>query len=148
MVSGLVLLDGVLDGLVGGRRLQLDGDDRDAVDEQHHVDGLVRAGERHLAHHRQPVAVVELLHVGGKRGGGPVEGEPEGLPVVDDAVAEHAERALAFQLGDDALEECRAGLVAVEADVLGPGLGLGGLDEGEEVAGVEGEVGVVGVGRW
>ncbi len=91
----------------------------------------------------KPVGVVQLLHVGSQRGGGPVEGELERLSVVDDAVAQYSERALAVQLGDDALEEGGACLVAVEADVFGPGFGLGRLDEGEQVAGVEGEVGVV-----
>ena len=90
----LVLLHGVVDGLLGEAVLQLEGEDRQAVDEQPDVEGPLGlvAAVAELAGDREAVLPEALLRlrVGGRRGA--VE-QVEIVGPVPDAVAQHVDGA-------------------------------------------------------
>ena len=126
----LVLGNGVLERLFGETVLQLEGEDRQPIDEQHHIQrplGVVPAVAK-LAGDAEPVlakAALGRLVVGG---GGAVE-QLEVVGAVPDAVAEHVNGA---PLGDLPLEAGQE-LVARRAVLLqtegGGGVWLGGVEE-------------------
>ena len=134
---GAVLRDRVLDGLLGERVLELGGRDRDAVDDQDEVERVAGVG----------LGVVQLPHDAEAVGGIPLalvvvestrrlEGaQPHGDPGVLHGSAQHADRAAMVERRDDGVEELlpRGRLPAVAGDELPPRLGLGGLDEGDDL---------------
>ncbi len=109
-----VLLDGVLDRLLGEAVLQLEGGDGQAVDEQAQVERAARlvhaVGE--LARDREAVLGVQRLGLGVARRRRAVEQIEVHRPVVH-ALAQHIDDAALADLGGEAGEELEA------VDVLG-----------------------------
>ncbi len=131
----LVLLDGVVDGLLGEAVLQLEGGDGQAVDEEAQVErelGLVAAVAQ-LAGDAEAVGGVALAGLRVARRGRAVE-EVEVVRAVLDAVAQHVDDAalgdLALQAGQE-LAPRRA--VLVEGERVG-GVGLRRPQEGARAA--------------
>ena len=129
----LVLLDGVLDRLLGQAVLQLEGGDRQAVDEQAEVERELRlvAAVAELAGDAEAVRRVALGGLGVAGRGRAVE-EVDVVRAVLDAVAQHVDHAaladLALQAGEE-LAPRRAVLAEVER--LGD-LRLRGAQEGAQ----------------
>ena len=140
----LVLLDGVLDRLLGQAVLQLEGGDRQAVDEEAQVERELRlvAAVAELARDAEAVGGVALLGLRVARRWRAVE-EVEVVRPVLDAVAQHVDGAaladLALQAGQE-LAPCRAVLAEVER--LGR-LGLRLPQEGGELRQVHAVLAVV-----
>ncbi len=147
----LVLLDGILDGLLGEAVLQLEGGDRQAVDEQAQVERAARlvhaVGE--LARDREAVLRVQSLGLGVARRRRAVEQIEVHRPVLH-ALAQHIDDAALADLGREAGEELEAvdvlRVVRVGHRQLLERLGLGGAQEGEELRHIE-RVGAVEVLR-
>ena len=143
----LVLLDRVLDRLLGQAVLQLEGGDGQAVDEEAQVERELRlvAAVAQLAGDAEAVRGVALRGLGVARRRRAVEQVELVRPVLD-AVAQHVDDAaladLALQAGQE-LAPRRAVLVEVER--LGR-LGLGGLQEGAELRQVDAVLAVVVLG--
>ena len=118
--SRAVLVDGVLDVLVGEGVLQFGGGRRDAVDEESQVDGVVGVrvvGE--LAGDGDPVGGVEGREGGGEAMGGLEVSELDGDAEVDDAVAEDVDGAPVVEFGGKTLGETAlsgVGVVAVATE--------------------------------
>ncbi len=143
----LVLADGVVDGLLGEAVLELEGGDGEAVDEEDEVEGKTRlvGAVAELAGDAEDVGG-EALGGEGVAGGGGLVVEADGGGAVIDPLAEDVDDAAPGDLALEAVEEAEAGgadLVEVE---LGDDLGLGGVEEGEELGGVDGVGAVVVVG--
>ena len=140
----LVLLDGVVDRLLGEAVLQLEGEDRQAVDEQPDVErplGLVAAVAQ-LAGYGEAVLAEALLRfrVVGRRGA--VE-QVEVVGPVADAVAQHVDGAALADLPLEPGEEPAArGAGFGQVQGLG-GFGLGGAQEGGELGQVDAVLAVV-----
>ena len=104
-----VLLHGVIDGLLGEAVLQLEGGDRQAVDEQAEVEGAARlvhaVGE--LAGDREAVLGVQRLGSGVARRRRAVEQVEVDGPVLH-ALAQHIDDAAFADLGGEAGEELEA----------------------------------------
>jgi hypothetical protein len=138
----LVLLDGVLDRLLGEAVLQLEGGDGQAVDEQAQVERAARlvhaVGE--LARDREAVLGVQLLGLGVARRRRAVEQVEVQRPVLH-ALAQHVDDAALADLAGEAGEELEAvdvlGVVRVGHRQLLERLGLRGAQEGEELRHVE-----------
>ena len=95
-----VLPHRVLDGLAGERVLELGREDRDAVQEQHHVEALlVLRAVADLADDREEARRVQAPRLLVEPARGPEEGEPEPAAHVLHAVAKDIERAAALDLG-------------------------------------------------
>ena len=107
----LVLLDGILDGLLGEAVLQLEGGDGQVVDEQTQVKGLGAARLVHavgqLTGHREAVLRVQRLGFGVARRRRPVEEVEVHRPVLQ-ALAQHVNHAALVDLGGEAGEELEA----------------------------------------
>ena len=138
----LVLLDGILDRLLGEAVLQLEGGDGQAVDEQAQVERAARlvhaVGE--LARDREAVLRVQRLGLGVARRRRAVEQVEVHRPVVH-ALAQHVDDAALADLGGEAREELEAvdvlRVVRIGHRQLLERLGLGGAQEGEELRHVE-----------
>jgi hypothetical protein len=149
-----ILMPGVTDLLARQGILQLRRGDGQPVQEQDQVQlivGLRVVAE--LTDDAQAVLVVQLPNRRVQVMAGPNVGEPDPLAVELEAPAQHREHAEAVQgLGQGVDEEPVQGR-AVDGMELGPGLGLGGLDEGQHLGADQGAVDVVvdlgceGVGR-
>ena len=135
-----VLLDRILDRLLGEAVLQLEGGDGQAVDEQAQVERAARlvhaVGE--LTRDREAVLGVQSLGLGVARRRRAVEKIEVHRPVLH-ALAQHIDDAAFADLGREAGEELQA------VDVLGvighrqllERLGLGSAQEGEELGHIE-----------
>ena len=140
----LVLPDGIVDGLLGEAVLELEGEDRKAVDEQPDVQRALRVvpAVAKLARHGEavlPKAPPGLLVVGRGR---TVE-EVEVVGAVPDAVAQDVDGAALGDLALQAGEELAAGgTVLVEAKG-GGSVGLGCFEERLELDQVDAVLAVV-----
>ena len=144
---GLVLADRVLDVLRVERVLELGGEDRDAVQEQHEVEALlVLRAVAELAHRGEEVRCMEPPGLLVEAARGAEVREPELAARVLDAVAQHVERAAPLDLGGEALQELLSHRRAVVLLELLPFLGLRGEDEVHRVARQETERAVVVLG--
>ena len=104
--SRLVLLHGVPPVLAGAGVLELAGRDRQTVHREEQIDRVVLAGMAgHLARDRQPVLGVERQHLVVQPVRGLEVGQPEGLAVELEAVAQDVQRAFEVQLLHQRLEE-------------------------------------------
>ena len=134
---GPVLRHRVLDGLVGQRILQLGGRDRDPVDHQDHVERVrgIRLRVVQLPDDTQPIRGVApgLLLVETTRR--LEEAQPDAHARVLHRGPQHADRAPVVERIDDDLEELlpRRRLAAMTGDQLLPCLGLGLLDERDDL---------------
>ena len=141
---GLVLADRVLDVLAVERVLELGGEDRDAVQEQHQVEALlVLRAVADLAHDGEQVRRVQPPRLLVEPARGTEVGEPELAARVLDAVAQHVERAAPLDLGGEALQELLLHRRAVVLLELLPLLRLRGEDEVHHVARQQAERAVV-----
>ena len=134
------------------RVLQLDRGDGQAVDEQREVDRLLRVAGAvvQLPGDGEDVGVVVVQRVGGEGVAGAEVGQLDLHTPVLDALPQHVEHAARVDLGRQALGELplRGRLVAaVQVDELVPALLLGGADEGQQLAGVDAQLGAVGSAR-
>ena len=134
----LVLLDGVVDRLLGEAVLQLEGEDRQAVDEQPDVEGALGlvAAVAQLPGDGEAVLAEALpgLRVAGRRGA--VE-QVEVVRPVADAAAQHVDGAALADLPLQPGEEATAGGAGFgQGEGLGC-LGLGGAQEGGELGQVD-----------
>ena len=140
----LVLLDRVLDRLLGEAVLELEGGDRQSVDEKAQVEGKldVAAAVPELSSHAEAVQRVEVFRLLVIRGRRAVE-EVESVRTVSDAVAEHVYGSALAYLTPEAREEvapCRAVVVETEG---GGDIGLGCAEEGGKLREVDAELAVV-----
>ena len=130
----LVLLDRVVDALPGELVLQLGGDDRDAVEEQHEVQLVVVVRVvAELPHDGQAVRFVELPHLGVEVVARLKVREPDLLPGELEAVAQHRQRPARVHGLAKRLEEHDFELRLVDLRELVPRLRLGGLHERDDV---------------
>jgi hypothetical protein len=145
-VAVLVLFADVLGGLAAHRVFEFDADDREAVEGEDDL-GDCACGGADLAGDGEAVLVVAGEGFGGEIGVGGEVGEADGFAEAFEALAEDAECAFAVEFFGEAVEEDGFGLGLVALRLVGgealPDLGLGGLDEGEDVLGEEGKLGVV-----
>ncbi len=89
-----VLPDGILHGLPGERLLQLHGEDGQPVEEERHVQRVVRPGAvAQLADDREAVRFVEPLRLFVEARDRPEVREAEGLPVTLYPVAQEVQRS-------------------------------------------------------
>ena len=96
---GLVLPDRILDILAVERVLQLGGEDRDAVQEQHQVEALLGfLAVAELADSGEKIRRVQALGLLVEPARGPEVGELKRAARVLDAVAQHVERAAPLDL--------------------------------------------------
>ena len=140
----LVLLDGVVDRLLGEAVLQLEGEDRQAVDEQPDVEGALGlvAAVAQLAGDGEAVLPEALLRLRVVGRGGAVE-QVEVVGPVADAVAQHVDGAALADLPLEPGEEAAAGGACLrQGEGLGC-LGLGGAQEGGELGQVDAVLAVV-----
>ncbi len=144
-VAVLVLLADVLGGLAAHRVFEFDADDRETIKREDNV-GDCSCGSADLAGDGEAVLVVAGEGFGGEVGVGGEVGEADGFAEAFEALAEDAECAFAVEFFGEAVYEDGLGLSLVGLGEALPDLGLGGLDEGEEVLGEEGEFGVVVLG--
>ena len=143
-----VLVDGVADAL-GEVRLELDGGNRDAVEEEDQVEAvLVVQRVADLPHDAEAVGLVVGEDVLVQAHRGLEAGELERLLQAEefDAIAEHIEGPALVELGTEAVEERRLGLAAVILREGLPGLGLSRLEPGDDVRRVESALAVVELG--
>ena len=140
----LVLLDGVSDRLLGQAVLQLEGGDRQAVDEEAEVEGALRlvAAVAELPRDAEAVGGVALGGLGVARGRRAVE-EVEVVRPVLEPVAQDVDGAA---LGDLALqprqELAPSGAVLAEVERLAD-VGLGRAQEGRELGEIDAVLAVV-----
>lgn len=135
---------GVLHGLPRVLVFQLKGENRDAVDGQHHVHGFLRVGGV------VPLAVALDLVPGIPLSGGLVEAglghevaDVEGDAPVLEPVAEDGEEPVHFTGGVKGDAELPHGVDLVLLLEAGPLLGLGGLDKADQGADVEAQIGII-----
>src|SRR5713101_1557248 len=141
---GLVLADRVLDVLPVERVLQLGGEDRDAVEEEHEVEAvLVLRAIADLAYHGEEVRRVQPPCLLVEPASWTEVGELELAARVLDAVPQHVERAAPLDLGGNALQELLLHRRAVVLLELLPLPGLRGENEVHHVARQEAERAVV-----
>ena len=138
----------MVDVLAGVGVLQLDGRDREAVDEQREVDRLlgVAGAVVQLAGDGQDVGVVVVQRVGGEGVAGAEVGEVDRDTPVLDALPEHVEHAAGVDLRGEPLGKLPLGgglVAAVQLDELVPALLLGPADEPHQLAGVETQLGPI-----
>ena len=133
-VAVLVLFADVLGGLTAHRVFQFDADDREAVEGEEDV-GDCACGGADLAGDGEAILVVAGAGFGGEIGVGGEVGEADGFAEAFEALAEDAECAFAVEFFGEAVEENGLGLGWVGLGKALPDLGLGGLDEAEEVLG-------------
>ena len=140
----LVLLDGVVDRLLGEAVLQLEGEDRQAVDEQADVEGPLGlvAAVAQLAGDGEAVLPEALLRLRVVGRGGAVE-QVEVVGPVPDAVAQHVDGAALADLPLEPGQEAAAGGAGLgQVEGLGR-FGLGGAQEGGELGQVDAVLAVV-----
>ena len=140
---------GVLHGLPRVLVFQLKGENRDAVDGQHHVHGFLRIGGV------VPLAAALDLVTGISPGGGFVEAgfrheiaDTERNAPVLEPVAEDGEDPVRLAGGVEGQAELPHGIDLVLLLEPGPLPGLGGLDEADQGADIQGQCRVVGVGAF
>ncbi len=132
-------------GFAAHRVFQFDADDRETVEGKDDV-GDCACGGADLAGDGEAVLVVAGEGFGGEVGVGGKVGEANGFAEAFEALAEDTECAFAVEFFGKAVEEDGFGLGLVGLGEALPNLGLGGLDEAEDVLGEEGEIGVVVLG--
>ena len=143
----LVLAAGVLDGLAGQRILQLQGDDRDAVQAEGDIERFFGARrEMKLARKAEAVGGVAGLEFRIQFVGRLEEGDAEGAAVAFEAVAEGSERPVRLHPFAEIGEDLLAGLVAVQGFKLCPFRRLSFADEGQDGLGEDRALAVEGVG--
>ena len=135
MAVEAILVDGVLNALreIG---LQLDRRDRQAIEKQHEVDGvLVRRRIADLPDDAQAVGGVTRQNIGVHRQRRFELRERERVPKADnlDAMPQHVERAPVIELFADAIEQDALGGCAVVLSQRLPCLGLCGFNPGDEI---------------
>lgn len=130
----LVLADRVLHVLPVERVLELRREDRDAVQEEHHIEALlVLFAEPELADDREQVRRVQTTGLLVQAAGRPEVRQAELAARVLEALAEHGQRSPAFDLRGQALQELVLDAHAMMLGDLLPLLGLGGEDEVQDV---------------
>lgn len=129
-----VLAHGVFDVLPRERVFEFDGEERDAVEEESHIEAVfVLLAVFQLAHDAEEVALIEFLRFGVEGADGFEVGEVEFDAERFDAFAEDIQRAAFVDFAREALKKMRFGFVGgVFAQFL-PGFGLGDEDEVERV---------------
>ena len=143
-----VLQDRLLDVLAGERVLEFGGAEGDAVEEEGHVDALLRLGAvAELADDGEEIGGVEtagLLVEAARRA---EVGEVELAGRVLDSLAEDVQGAAPVEFPGEAVQEALADIGAVVLLEAVPGAWLCGYEEIDDVAGDEAEVAIVmGVG--
>jgi hypothetical protein len=144
VTGGPVLANRVLDVLAVEEVLQLGGEEGDAVQEQHQVEGVL-AGRAvaELADGREEVRRVQPARVLVEAARRPEVREAELAAGILETVAQHVERAAPPDLGGQALEELLPHRRTVMLLELLPLPGLGGEDEVHHVARQQAERAVV-----
>jgi len=143
-----VLMDRIGHGLARKRILQLQRDQGNAVDAQHHIQRLLRLrAEMKLAGDRHPVGPIALLQFGVEAMGRPEEGHPQRAPEALETMAQGGQGPVAVhplaQGGQDPL----SGLLPVQGLQLAPFLWLGLADKLQHRLGKDGPLAVEGSGR-
>ncbi len=135
-----VLPDRILDGLTVERILELGGEDRDAVEEQHEVETvLVLLAVMKLANHGEEIRRVQASRLLVEPARGTEVGEVELAARVLEAVAQHVKRAAPLDLIGKTLQELLFDHRAVVLRELLPLLGLCCEDKIHHVARQEAE---------
>jgi hypothetical protein len=144
----LVLVDGVAPGLARHRVLEFGGGDGDAVQAQGQVKGIVvLGGVAELAGDGEAVGGVALLGLWVHTGGGGKVGHVEEPAKALEAVAQDHEAAFVggVQRPAEVVEQGFLGPFFLDVLEVGPFLGLGLLDKGEEDSGIEPPLGIKGL---
>ena len=131
----LVLRPGVLDGLSGERVLELERGERDAVEAQGDVEGVLGTrGVAELPREAEPVRGVARLELGVQLVRRPEVGDLKRPPVALEAVPEGRQRAVRVHPLAEVAEDLIPGLLAVQRFESRPLLRLGLLDERQDLA--------------
>ena len=139
-----VLRDRVLNILTVQWILEFGGEEGDPVEEERQVEALLRLGAVvELAHDREEVRAVQAPGLLVEAARGAEVGQLELAAGILDALAEHIEGAAPLYLSCEAAEEPLPDIGSVVLFEAVPGLGLGGHQKVDDVAGDEAEVAVV-----
>ena len=132
----LVLAHRMSPALAAARILQLTGGDRQTVQREHEIDGVVLARmAEHLSREGKLVLLVERQHLIIETVRRLEGGEPEGLAVKLEAVPQHVQRSLEVEFLDQRREQQVLQPIAVQRAHAGPEPRLGRFKEAANLCG-------------